>query len=93
MLTVHIFISGVVQGVGYRQFVKSFAKKNTISGWVQNTPEGKVEAVLQGSIENVEKMVKLCWKGPFLSEVKDIAITVLKENETERFSEFTIRKD
>ena len=49
METVHLFISGKVQGIGYRQFIKSFARKNSVFGWVQNLPDGRVEVVLQGS--------------------------------------------
>lgn len=91
MQTIHLFISGVVQGVGYRQFVKSMARKHNVSGWVQNTPEGKVEAVLRGSQEKIEEMIKLCWKGPFLSEVKDIQVS--EEKIDQKFEGFEIRKD
>ena len=70
----HIFISGFVQGVGFRQFVKHNARKIGLTGWVRNLSDNRVEAVLQGRIEIVEKMVLLCRKGPFLSEVKDVVV-------------------
>ncbi|MBI5452051.1 acylphosphatase [Candidatus Gottesmanbacteria bacterium] len=87
MQQAHVFISGSVQGVGYRQFVKSSARKLGITGWVRNTParqlpygfrrvaggeDGGVEAILQGEKAVIEKMIELCRKGPFLSEVKQI---------------------
>ncbi|MGH9856286.1 MAG: acylphosphatase, partial [Acidobacteriota bacterium] len=33
----HVFISGIVQGVGYRYFVRSNAQKLGLTGWVRNT--------------------------------------------------------
>ena len=41
----HIFISGDVQGVGFRYFIRSKAKKHQVTGWVRNLAGGKVEAV------------------------------------------------
>ncbi|EKD64936.1 MAG: hypothetical protein ACD_50C00235G0006 [uncultured bacterium] len=72
MKTARIFISGFVQGVGFRYFVKKNAQDLGLTGWVRNTPDGRVEAFLQGSEVDIEKMIKLCRKGPFLSEVKDV---------------------
>lgn len=81
MMQAHIFISGIVQGVGYRYFVRSNARKLGLTGWVRNTTEGEVEAVLQSSAssdqegkEQIEKMIGICRKGPMLSEVKDIQV-------------------
>jgi acylphosphatase len=72
MQQAHIFISGSVQGVGYRYFVRSNAKKLGLTGWVRNTEDGGVEAVLQGKQEVIEKMIALCKEGPFLADVKHI---------------------
>jgi acylphosphatase len=68
----HLFISGVVQGVGFRQFVKSNARSLGITGWVQNTEDGGVEIVLQGEKKVIEQMIAICKKGPMLSEIKQI---------------------
>lgn len=72
MQQAHVFISGMVQGVGYRYFVRSNARKLGLTGWVRNTEDGGVEAVFQGDRETIEKMVAICKQGPFLSEVKQI---------------------
>ena len=74
MKQAHIFISGSVQGVGYRFFIKSWAKTFGVVGWVKNSPEGKVEAVFQGDEKSVEDLIAKCRKGPFLAEVKDVAV-------------------
>lgn len=63
----HIIISGAVQGVGYRYFVRSNARKLDLTGWVRNTTNGKVEVVLQGSQEQIEEMLALARTGPMLS--------------------------
>ena len=43
---VHIFISGKVQGVFFRQALKVIAKKNNVVGWVRNLIDKRVEAIL-----------------------------------------------
>ncbi len=87
MLQAHITISGYVQGIGFRQFIKSKARQLGITGWVRNTPEGKVEAVLQGDKEKIEQLILLCKKGPFLAEVKKVEMLW---EEGRAFTEFLI---
>lgn len=74
MKSAHIFVSGFVQGVGFRQFVKNKATELGLAGWVKNLPDNRVEAVFAGSKEQIEKIISICRKGPFLSEVKDIEV-------------------
>ena len=71
---VHVYVSGFVQGIGFRQFVKHKARKLNINGWVRNLSDGRVEALFDGRRDNLEKMVEVCKKGPFLSEVKNVEI-------------------
>lgn len=89
MMQAHVFISGTVQGVGYRYFVRSNAKKLGLTGFVLNTEDGGVEAVLQGEKEAIERMLALCRQGPPLSEVKHLGFEW--EEETEKFPEFIIQ--
>jgi acylphosphatase len=84
----HIFISGFVQGVGFRQFVKKNALKLNLTGWIRNLSDNRVEAVFCGSKEQIEKIISICRKGPFLSEVKDIE--VISEDSKEYFNSFEI---
>jgi len=81
MKQAHVFISGAVQGVGYRYFVKSNAKQLGLTGWVQNTEDGGVEAVFQSSASSdqegravIEQMLGICKQGPFMAEVKQIGV-------------------
>ena len=83
---VHLLISGYVQGVGYREFVRSNAKKLDLKGWTRNLSDQRVEIVVQGTEENIKKLIKLCEEGPFLAEVKNIAIEW--QGATEKFDSF-----
>lgn len=74
MQRAHVVISGFVQGVGFRHFVRNKAIELGLTGWVQNTPDNRVEALFSGSKEKIEEMISLCRKGPFLSEVKDVLV-------------------
>jgi len=71
-MVAHVFITGFVQGVGFRAFIKHNALKLGLTGWVKNLPDNRVEAFFQGSKEQIEKIIFICKKGPFLSEVKDV---------------------
>ena len=84
----HLFISGSVQGVGYRQFVKSRAKKLGLTGWTRNLPDGRVEAVVQGEKDSIEKLITECQKGPFLAAVEKIGRA--DERIGEKMIDFTI---
>lgn len=97
MKQVHIFVSGFVHGVGYRAYVRHLARKMGLSGWVRNLPDGRVEALIQANFpdeaENaklIDKMVKLCEKGPFLSEVNKVSFE--KEEPVGVFAEFKVLK-
>lgn len=88
MKQAHIFVSGFVQGVGFRQFIKSRAKRLNITGWVKNLPDGRVETIFQGDKNSVEKIIKECDKGPFLSEVESVVVDW--EEKKEVYKDFKI---
>ena len=69
---VHVFVSGVVQGVFYRSWTKDTADELGLKGWVRNLPDGRVEAVFEGDTKAVGKMVKLCEKGPAHAKVESV---------------------
>ena len=89
-MVAHIFISGFVQGVGFRQFVKKSAVKLGLKGWVKNLPDNRVEGIFVGEKEIIEKMILICKKGPFLSGVENVDI--VWEDLEENLTGFEIRK-
>jgi acylphosphatase len=80
-----IYILGFVQGVGLRRFIKKNAEKLDLKGFVPNLDDGRVEAVVKGSEENINKLVKIVEKGTFFSDVKSVDVNVEKEEEFEDF--------
>jgi acylphosphatase len=76
-----IYILGFVQGVGFRGFVRSNARKLGLTGWSQNLLDGRVEVLVQGSKTEIEKLIKICEKGPIISDVKSVVVTWEKIDE------------
>jgi acylphosphatase len=72
-LSVHLVITGRVQGVAYRAWAVLEARRRGLTGWVRNLRDGSVEAVLHGAEHEVEMMIIACRRGPPLAHVSDIA--------------------
>ena len=89
MKRVHVFISGRVQGVFFRAKTRSEAIQNNVMGWVRNMPDGRVEAVFEGTPEGVDHMVNWCRTGPSLAVVD--GVDVLEEPCSGAFNDFRIR--
>ncbi len=89
MSRVHIFVSGRVQGVFFRQNTQKQAKRIGINGWVRNLPDGRVEAIFEGEKNKVEEMINWAKKGPFFACVDKIDITW--EVYKGEFNDFKIR--
>lgn len=73
--TVHLLITGKVQGVFFRAGAAEVAKKLNLNGWVKNTENGAVEATVNGPEEAVEKFIAWCKEGPDRAEVNNVAVT------------------
>jgi acylphosphatase len=86
MRQAHVYISGFVQGVGFRAYVRSKARKLGVNGWVRNLSDDRVEAVFQSDKETIQKLLKFCNRGPFFADVTDVVIDW--EEAEEEFSEF-----
>ena len=74
MRTVHVFVEGRVQGVWYRGWTACEAVSLSLSGWVRNLLDGRVEAVFSGDITDVDVMLKKVHAGPPLSRVDAVHI-------------------
>lgn len=76
----HVLISGRVQGVGFRAWVKRTADGLGVSGWVRNCPGGDVEAEFSGPEQAVTQMIAACHDGPEWSSVRDVHVVNASEN-------------
>ncbi|RLI81156.1 acylphosphatase [Archaeoglobales archaeon] len=74
MIGVKIYISGVVQGVGFRYFARKLAKEFGVKGFVKNLRDGRVLAVAEGQREQVEKFISEIRKGPTSAVVKKVEV-------------------
>jgi len=71
---IRIIVTGKVQGVFFRQALKVMAKKNNVFGWVKNLENGRVEAILEGDEEKINRLVEWSHGGPANARVKDVEI-------------------
>ncbi len=85
----HVFVSGRVQGVFFRDETRRQASKLELTGWVRNLEDRRVEAVFEGGEDAVGKMLDWCGKGPGLSHVS--GVEVVEEPPTGSFDGFRIR--
>ncbi|MEC4893176.1 MAG: acylphosphatase [Oscillatoria sp. PMC 1051.18] len=74
LIRAHVFISGTVQGVGYRFSTVRKAQQLQVNGWVRNLSDGRVEAVFEGEKGAVESILAWCEKGPTSAVVEDVAV-------------------
>jgi acylphosphatase len=82
----HVFVSGKVQGVFFRQKTKRQAQIYGVNGWVRNLSDGRVEAVFEGEQDAVKALVDYCHRGPSYAIVENVEVT--SENYNGEFSDF-----
>jgi acylphosphatase len=75
--TVHVKIFGVVQGVGFRDYIVSLALSLALAGWVRNLSDGSVEVLFNGSDDSINKAIGGFQKGPLNSRVDDVKTNVI----------------
>jgi acylphosphatase len=75
MITKHLIVTGRVQGVGYRNYMVFKAHQFHITGWVRNRTDGCVEAVIQGTPENVEALIARAQRGPPHAVVSGVTVS------------------
>ena len=84
----HVVVTGRVQGVFFRDSVRERADAHGVTGWACNRSDGALEAVLEGSPEDVERVVRFCQTGPPRADVEDVDVS---EEEPEGLDGFSIR--
>jgi acylphosphatase len=69
----HVFVSGKVQGVFFRQNTKRQAQKFGVTGWVKNLEDGRVEVIIEGEETAVKALIEFCSAGPKGASVTNLA--------------------
>lgn len=64
MSELHVRITGMVQGVGFRWFVRERARRLGLKGWVRNRPDGSVEVLAVGDPGQIELLKEELRRGP-----------------------------
>lgn len=90
MIARKFFITGTVQGVGFRYFAQRSAAKHQVRGYVTNLPDGRVEAFAQGDEQSVIGFRNDLTAGPRWSKVDDVEEVVVDVDK--RYSTFRVER-
>ena len=72
MAAARFLVSGRVQGVGFRAATRAQARLLGLAGWAVNLPDGRVEVLAQGAIDQVAALERWLQVGPALARVDDV---------------------
>ncbi|MFW1678523.1 acylphosphatase [Pontibacter sp. JAM-7] len=72
-LCLHVWVTGRVQGVWFRQSTCDQAQQLNLKGWVRNLDDGRVEALICGEEKAVRHLEAWLWQGPELAAVAHVA--------------------
>jgi acylphosphatase len=84
----HVFVSGDVQGVFFRDSCKRISEEAGVAGWARNNPDGRVEVVLEGDPSAVQRVMDWCRTGPDMASVDSVDV---EEEEPRGDNGFSIR--
>jgi acylphosphatase len=70
----HLYVSGRVQGVFFRETITQKAKSKGVTGWIRNLADGRVEAIFEGEEDVVKELVDYCRHGPSNATVENIEV-------------------
>ena len=81
-------VSGRVQGVGFRYFTQDTARREGVTGWVRNLPDGGVEALVEGEAEAVTRVERALRTGPRGARVDRVYVD--DEDPTGSYTTFSV---
>ena len=88
MVRSHVLVSGLVQGVFFRDTCRRVARSHGVAGWVRNLADGRVEAVFEGSDAAVSRLVEWSRHGPPSAAVAGVEV---RAEPPEGLTDFHIR--
>lgn len=74
MVRRRVIVSGLVQGVFFRDTISGDARARGVAGWITNRDDGRVDAVFEGDEAEVEALIALAGKGPDRAVVEDVEV-------------------
>jgi acylphosphatase len=83
-----VVVHGHVQGVFFRDSARRLAQRHGVAGWVANRRDGAVEAVFEGELDSVERLVAFSRAGPRGAQVDSVEVF---EEEPEDLRDFVVR--
>jgi acylphosphatase len=84
-VTRRLVMTGRVQGVFYRESMRIEAGRQGVVGWVRNSRDGSVEAIVQGPAAAVDRMVDWAHRGPQHARVASVEVSDAAAEEFDRF--------
>jgi len=92
MLEIKLVVHGSVQGVGYRHSIIAQIEdeQNMVRGYIWNKPNGTVEIIAQGTIEELKDLRRYAVKGSNRSNVREVEESLSEITDYE-YDGFTIR--
>ena len=88
-ICLHVYVSGYVQGVAFRYTAIRQANRLSVTGWVKNLRDGRVELILEGEEASVREMLDWCYHGPRGAHVKEVYTESCSY--TSRYTTFEVR--
>jgi len=79
-MALRLTIAGIVQGVGYRDWMVREARGRDLSGWVLNRRNGTVEALIDGDEDDDAAKVEACRRGPRFAKVSAVSQEAVDED-------------
>lgn len=87
----HVFVSGRVHGVWFRESTRRRASELGVDGWVRNLPDGRVEAIFEGDADSVREAVAFTRVGPRFARVTDVQVEESEALDAPHASGFRVR--
>jgi acylphosphatase len=88
-ITIHAWVSGIVQGVYFRQHTQQRAQELQLSGWVKNCEDGRVEVIATGEKDKIDQLIEWLWQGSPASKVREVYWELISQ---QTFTEFSIKR-
>jgi acylphosphatase len=83
-------ITGRVQGVGFRNFTRTRARRLGVTGWVRNERDGSVRLEAEGEREGLDALAEAVHQGPRMARVENVEMDW--GNATDEFETFRVRR-